>query len=210
LSIDDTEKQAMPKIAGKRELTKVNNRKSILKAARQTFAELGYGATTVRDIIRRTELASGTFYNYFQSKEEVFQALMDANALEIRPRLRETRAQAETFEDLVEGTFRTFFEYLGRDREAFEVMRSNTGAIRVRMDTPEIVAGFDELQDDIEKAIQDGMLRGVDAGYLTAAAVGVAFEVGDRMLKRKKTDVDGAVKFATALFIGGVSSLPTV
>ena len=39
------------------------------------FAELGYGATTVRDIIRATDLASGTFYNYFKSKEEVFQAL---------------------------------------------------------------------------------------------------------------------------------------
>lgn len=210
MSIDDTEEQAAPKLAGKREQTKVNNRKAILKAARQTFAELGYGATTVRDIIRRTELASGTFYNYFQSKEEVFQALMDANALEVRPRLRETRAQAKNFEDLVEGTFRTFFEYLGRDREAFEVMRSNTGAIRVRMDTPEIVAGFDELQADIERAIKDGMLQQVDAGYLTAAAVGVAFEVGDRMLKRNETDVDGAVEFATALFIGGVSSLPTV
>ena len=52
---------------------------------------------------------------------------------------------ARTFEDLIEGTFRVFFDYLARDRGAFEVLRSNAGAIRVRMDTPEIVAGFDEL-----------------------------------------------------------------
>lgn len=198
----------IPEKRGKREQTKVNNRKAILNAARSIFAELGYGATTVRDIIRRTDLASGTFYNYFQSKEEVFQALMDANALEVRPRLIEIRAEATTFEDLIEGTFRVFFDYLSRDRGAFEVLRSNAGAIRVRMDTPEIVAGFDELQVDIEKAIADGLLEPVDAGYLTAAAVGIAFEVGDRMLGRDEVaDVEGAVRFATSLILGGVVKL---
>jgi AcrR family transcriptional regulator len=55
--------------AGKREQTKLANRSAILEAGRQIFAELGYEGTTVRDIIRRTELASGTFYNYFKSKE---------------------------------------------------------------------------------------------------------------------------------------------
>lgn len=201
------EEAQAPVKRGKREQTKVNNRKAILAAARSIFAELGYGTTTVRDIIRRTDLASGTFYNYFQSKEEVFQALMDANALEVRPHLIETRANARTFEDLVEGTFRVFFDYLARDRGAFEVLRSNAGAIRVRMDTPEIVAGFDELQVDIEKAISDGLLAPVDASYLTAAAVGIAFEIGDRMLAQEEADVEGAVKFATSLIIGGVAEL---
>ena len=69
---------------GKREQTKATNRLAILEAARQVFAELGYGETTVRDIIRKTGLASGTFYNYFKSKEEVFEAIMDANALQVR------------------------------------------------------------------------------------------------------------------------------
>ena len=56
---------------GKREQTKVQNRQAILDAAREVFGELGYEAATVRDIIRRTGLAAGTFYNYYRSKEEV-------------------------------------------------------------------------------------------------------------------------------------------
>lgn len=207
MNVDNLE---APVKRGKREQTKVNNRKAILAAARSIFAELGYGTTTVRDIIRRTDLASGTFYNYFQSKEEVFQALMDTNALEVRPQLIEVRANATTFEDLIEGTFHIFFDYLARDRGAFEVLRSNAGAIRVRMDTPEIVAGFDELQADIEKAIADGLLEPVDAGYLTASAVGMAFEIGDRMLAREEADVEGATKFATSLIMGGVVKLPHI
>jgi len=52
---------------GKREKTKAANRQAILAAARRVFAQLGYEAATVRDIIRGTALASGTFYNYFRS-----------------------------------------------------------------------------------------------------------------------------------------------
>ena len=94
---------------GRREQTKAQNRQLILDAARHVFAELGYGAATVRDIIRATPLASGTFYNYFKSKEEVFQAIQDESALRIRPRLHEQRAKAQTIEEFISSTFRTFF-----------------------------------------------------------------------------------------------------
>src|SRR5580693_8437927 len=83
----------------RRELTKIQNRQVILTAARQVFAEMGFGAATVRDIIRATPLASGTFYNYFKSKEEVYQAIRDEVALAIRPYLREERVRAATVED---------------------------------------------------------------------------------------------------------------
>ena len=55
----------------RRDLTKAQNRDTILAAARSVFAEMGFAAASVRDIIRATPLASGTFYNYFKSKEEV-------------------------------------------------------------------------------------------------------------------------------------------
>src|SRR5512140_3451605 len=101
---------------GKREQTKVQNRELILEAARQVFAELGYGATTVRDIIRATPLASGTFYNYFKSKEEVYQAIRDEVALAIRPRLHDERMKASTVQEFITCTFRTFFDYVADDR----------------------------------------------------------------------------------------------
>src|SRR5437868_14886689 len=79
---------------GKREQTKVQNRQAILDAAREVFGELGYETATVRDIIRRTGLAAGTFYNYYRSKEEVFAALADDGARRFAPILKAIRAQA--------------------------------------------------------------------------------------------------------------------
>ena len=86
---------------GKREQTKVQNRQAILDAAREVFGEMGYEAATVRDIIRRTGLAAGTFYNYYRSKEEVFAALADDGARRFSPVLKKLRAESAGFEDFV-------------------------------------------------------------------------------------------------------------
>jgi AcrR family transcriptional regulator len=201
----------LPVRAGKREKTKVQNRQLILEAAQRVFAELGYGATTVRDIIRATPLASGTFYNYFKSKEEVFQAIRDDSALRIRPRLRAERIRAATIEEFISGTFRTFFQYVADDQGTFHAIRRNrSDALRIRMDTPEIIAGFEELREDIETAISKGLFPPVDADFLMASIVGVAFEVAERMLLRDDIDPPAAADFATALFLGGVRAIPHV
>ena len=91
-------------------MTKTQNRDAILAAARQVFAQMGFAAATVRDIIRATPLASGTFYNYFKSKEEVYQALRDDVALAVRPRLRAARLGAVTAEEFFAASFGAFFQ----------------------------------------------------------------------------------------------------
>jgi len=196
------------KARGKREETKASNRQAIIDAARVVFADLGYGATTVRDIIRATELASGTFYNYFKSKEEVFQALQDETALRVRPRLRSERIRARNFEEFITGTFRSYFDFVKNDQTTFIAVRRHREIPRVRIDTPEVIAGFDELKDDIETAIEAGVLPPADADLMMAAMVGVAFEVAHQMLTRDDVSADDAAKFATALFLGGVQALP--
>lgn len=197
-----------PRATGKREQTKQNNREAILDAARTVFADLGYGATSVRDIIRKTGLASGTFYNYFKSKEEVFEALMDEGMRRIRPRLRAERIRSRTFEDFIRNAYRTYFDYLATDRDTFQVMRRNPNTVRVRMDSPEIIAGFEEIREYIEEDIRNGTLPEVDAEYLMASVVGIAMEMGDRMLRRPEMDADQASAFATALVLGGFRALP--
>lgn len=206
--LKDAPAEKSRKALGKREQTKQNNREAILEAAKVVFADLGYGATSVRDIIRRTGLASGTFYNYFKSKEEVFEALMDEGMRRIRPRLRAERIRSRTFEDFIRNAYRTYFDYLATDRDTFQVIRRNPNTVRVRMDTPEMIAGFEEIREYIEEDIRNGALPDVDAEYLMSAVVGIAMELGDRMLRRPKMDSEEASTFATELVLGGIRALP--
>jgi len=87
------------------------------------------------------------------------------------------------------------------------MMRANTGAIRVRMDTPEVIAGFEELRVDIDEGIERGVIPLVDAEYLTAALIGIAFEMADRIVKRDDPDAIEAARFATQLILAGISKV---
>jgi AcrR family transcriptional regulator len=194
-------------VEGKRARTKAQNRAAILSAAREVFAELGYGAAGVRDVIRRTELASGTFYNYFPDKESVFRALLDESAQELRRRLRSVRAEASTLEAFVGDAYRAFFQFLVEDRLMFDLMQRNAGTIRALFGDPILGAGVDELLDDLKAAIGRGDIPPLDADYMAGAMAGAALELGVRMAEREPADVDGAARFATELFLGGIERL---
>jgi AcrR family transcriptional regulator len=192
---------------GKREQTKASNRAAILDAARDVFAELGYDAATVRDIVRRTDLASGTFYNYFPDKESVLRALLEDSAREWRRRVRAARAEASTLEDFVGGGFRAFFAFIADDPTLFAVLRRNAPIIRALVEEPMLGAGLDELLADLRTAMARGRMPPIDPEYMTAAMAGVGFEVGIRMVEREPVDVEGATAFATALFLGGIERM---
>jgi AcrR family transcriptional regulator len=194
-------------LEGKRATTKAQNRASILDAAREVFAELGYDAAGVRDVIRRTELASGTFYNYFSDKESVFRAVLDVSALEVRRRLRAVRAGAGTLEAFVGDAYRAWFEFLVEDRLTFELMQRNAGTIRSLFGDPILGARIEELLDDLRAPSERGDLPPLDADYMAGAMAGVALELGLRMAERDPADVEGAASFATELFLGGIARL---
>jgi AcrR family transcriptional regulator len=196
-----------PPAAGKRERSKAANRAAIIEAAREVFAETGYGAASIRDIVRHTELASGTFYNYFPDKEAVLRAMAEEESGGLRARVREGRLSATTIEDFVAGGFRGYFSYVAQNRSYFELTRRNAGTIRSLLDEPFLGAGVDELQEDLAAAIDAGRLPRTDVEYLTAAMVGVAFELALRMVERDPVEVEGAVRFATDLLMGGIERL---
>jgi AcrR family transcriptional regulator len=52
-------------------------RQQLLACARDAFAEKGYQAVTVDDVVARAEIARGTFYLYFDDKRAVLDALVD-------------------------------------------------------------------------------------------------------------------------------------
>jgi AcrR family transcriptional regulator len=185
---------------GRRAQTKARNREAILAAARRVFAEQGYEAASVRDIIRRTDLASGTFYNYFRSKEEIARALVADAAQRLRPLLRAERAKAMDLEAWLGGALRAYFRFLVE-----EYGGSAAGPPHVRIDaTPAQRAVFEEIRESLTSILGDRLAPGADTAYLTAGAIGIARYVGEQMLRRSPPDPDGAARFAVRLILHGL------
>ena len=194
---------------GKLEQTKVANRQAILDAARAVFGELGYEAATVRDIIRRTGLAAGTFYNYYRSKEEVFAALADDGARRFNPILKSLRAQGHGFESFVRLAIGAYFGFLADEHRNW-VARRPVGEphLHIQGETPEMAAVFAEVRDALAEALAERTGPMADPDYMAAACIAIARDVGDKMLERRPIDTSGAAAFATSMILTGLKGLP--
>jgi AcrR family transcriptional regulator len=192
---------------GRRALAKAANRAAILASGRECFAARGYEGVGVRDIVRGTDLASGTFYNYFPDKEAVFLAIVEEFGEEARRRVREARRSASSSEAFLESGFRAFFEFIAADPVTFAFLRRNLGTIRERFGETVLPAGLGELEEDIRAAVARGDLPGVDVGYLAHAMLAVGLELGQELAERDPPDVEGATAFVTTLFSGGLERL---
>jgi AcrR family transcriptional regulator len=186
--------------AGRRAQTKVRNRDAILAAARRVFAELGFEAASVRDIIRRTNLASGTFYNYFRSKEEIARALAADAAERLRPVLRARPDETVDLEAWLDRAIHAYFNFL-----VDEYGSAVAGRPHVRIDaTPAQRAVFEEVRASLMRILGDRLAPQADTAYLTAGAIGIARYVGEQMLRRTPPDPDGAARFAVRLILHGL------
>lgn len=190
-----------------RERKKANNRAALLRAAAQVFSEMGHGAASVRDIIRRTELASGTFYNYFPDKDAIFRAVIEDAVAELRTRERELRQHATTMEAFIENYFRAYFEFIAENPERAALLRRNAGTIRTLLSGPAVLMLYEELLHDIRAAINAGILPPVSSTYLATAMSGIAFEMSLTMASREPVDAEEATSFASRLVIGGLRGL---
>jgi AcrR family transcriptional regulator len=195
--------------SGKREQNKARNRAEILLAAREVFAGIGYDAASIRDIVARTDLAPGTFYNYFPDKRSVLLALVRESGEEGARRVRDARLQAKSLEEFVYNGFRAYFEFVGsHDRISFELMRRNVSTLRsLGLDETGFTLGLNELRADLERAIADGLMPDISIEYVPAAIGAVAFEVGALMVSRDPPDIAGATRFASELCLGAIERL---
>jgi AcrR family transcriptional regulator len=194
--------------AGRREERKAQNRAKLLAAARKVFAEKGLGEATARDIVRETDLATGTFYNYFRDKEEVFRALLSEFEERVRDATLPTRRDTSTpLEQRIEEGARAFFRVVADDAELFQVLRRNAGAYAFLPMEKLFDTGMEEFQEDLAMWRRKGDLPGIDVDYLSAAIAGIAMQIAGRMIERTPPDPDGAAEFMSRSLMGMIGAM---
>jgi AcrR family transcriptional regulator len=193
---------------GRREERKAQNREKLLLAARKVFAEKGYGQATARDIVRETDLATGTFYNYFDDKQDAFMALLEEMSEKGRAIVRAQRQEpGRTLEERIANAYRAYFEWAVAENDLFEVFRRNAGVIALLPDREPFELGISELIEDLTAWAAAGDLPSADFEYLAIAGVGMGFQIATHLVEGDPPDVDGATRFCTLMFMGGVRAL---
>lgn len=153
----------------------VRNRARLLTAAREVFAERGFGAT-LDDIARHAGLGTGTAYRHFPNKQAVAAEVLADATEQIATDAREALAIEDPWRALV-----TFFEHTAarqaRDRGLYETLTGQGNDEEQARIWPEIIASVGRLFDRAHRA---GAIR-ADAAPQDIAVVfallGPAFEM---------------------------------
>jgi AcrR family transcriptional regulator len=67
----------MDKTISRRERKKQETRQRLLEIALRLFREQGYDVTSIEQITKAADVAKGTFFNYFETKEAILPALAE-------------------------------------------------------------------------------------------------------------------------------------
>ena len=101
-------------------------RQKIIDSAVELFAEIGYSATGLGDIIERAELTKGALYYHFDSKESLATAIIEQGNANLVDAFRSiTDASAPALESIIHGLF-VLADLLSTDK----VARSSTHLLR--------------------------------------------------------------------------------
>src|SRR5687768_17533123 len=98
----------MPKLSN----NAIKIRKTTIEdAAREHFIKQGFHATSMRDIARTAEVSLGNLYNYYATKEAIFESIIDSYLTVMDDKLRDIFAEID--EPLEPANLRKLGEMLG-------------------------------------------------------------------------------------------------
>lgn len=97
-------------------------RDALLKAAVEVVGEVGYANASIALITQRAGLGLGTFYNYFETRQEVLDALLPALGKNMLTHIKKHALGGHSFAELEDRSFRGFFSFLHQTPHFFRIL----------------------------------------------------------------------------------------
>jgi AcrR family transcriptional regulator len=164
-----SQKSPNPKLSpakARRERETLERRDGILAAARDLFFEHGIHRTTVEDVAARAEVAKGTVYLYFESKETLLAHLLLEGLDALEESLAEAYAEPTALpaETRLRRLCAAYLDFFQNEREYFRLMMAFDRGQFQESVTPEVyqqiltrsVKGLRWVVRAIEQGIADG------------------------------------------------------
>ena len=191
---------------------KSQRRDEIIAAAKKVFARNGFHDTTIADIAKEAELAYGSVYWYFDSKDDLFRQLIAVEEYGLRTHVAVALAKSGTQFGFAEAPFRASlratFEFFDANPATAKLLFRDAYALDSRFDK-QLGGVYERFIDDIEMLVAAAQHRGdVVAAPPRLVAYMLTALIGQMAHRRLSTD-DGisaaeAADLVVALVIKGL------
>lgn len=136
-------------------------RTQVLAVARDVFAEKGYHAAKIDDIVQRAHIARGTFYLYFKDKRAVFGELLDDLFGRLRTAIRRIDVTAaEPLLDQLRANVQRVVALLFEERALTKILVSDAVGLDPDFDE-RLLAFYGQVRAVIEGSLAEGQRLGL-------------------------------------------------
>lgn len=191
----------------RRQRERQRHRDEIIEAAMRLFSEKGFHNVSIQEIAAEAEFATGTIYNFFESKEALYREIMDEvadNVLAVvRPILEGEADEREKIAGFIRASTRVFRENSAAIRL---FLRANQGPL-LHIGTAHFSKTANEVHETLQAMLRQvyacgtrkGLFRPLDPQVL-ALALDAALRVivfsaaegaDEGMLERRVADIEG-------------------
>jgi len=166
-----------------------DRRKEIIDTAMALFIKKGYEKTTVEDITNAMEIAKGSFYYYFKTKQEVFEACISSLASDVIDSYRNILDNNEKpaimrLIDYIEYNFE--LSERSKEKGTFDFVHSPTAELlhskMLEQGKEKLMETFTQL---IKSGVDDSNFQTMDPQFTAAALLGTLNEGHELLSKRK-------------------------
>jgi AcrR family transcriptional regulator len=190
-------------------------RQRLLVAAAKVIGRYGYAKASVSRITMEARIASGGFYYYFETREEMFEELLPALGRELLSFIGERLEEGEWGLEREVHTFEAYLEFLKIRPEAYRIFSEAYVYARTAYNRY-IETIIDTYVVTLRKQIARGLVTGIDERdieLLVHYLAGVRIYVSQYYLGRDRKmpdDVRPAVELYRKLIAGQVFKPPAV
>jgi len=188
-----------------------DKRAAILRAATRVFARNGYFNSKVADIARAAEVADGTVYLYFKSKEEILHSIFDQNMAEAIAAGGQLIENLDDPREKLRRIAKLHLERLGADRDLAVVFQVELRGSTKFMEEFS-AAGFAEYLALLRRTFEEGQRAGVFRKELNATvAAKILFGALDEMatnwiISKRNYKLEPMADVVMDVFLNGVSA----
>lgn len=140
-----------------------DRKRDILKAAEESFNAFGYKATTMSKVSKMANVGKGTIYTFFNTKEELFQAIMDDFIQTMREAADKVIQPSAPFETNLHQALMAILNF----RKEHQLMIKLPQEIR-ETGAPEAVKAIDKVEQAILSFLEMHIREGIQNGELVS------------------------------------------
>ena len=153
--------------------------RAILDAAAAEFGERGFHDTGITHITQRAGVALGTFYTYFNSKEEVFKALVRDMSAQVRDAVGPSLLKGTGYFEAERIGREAFFQFVTEHKEIYRII-DEAEFVDPEDYRNHYTTNADRIRARLETAIDRGEAKACDAEVAAWAIMGMNVFLGLR------------------------------